>query len=98
MKNFRNMKFNRLYEFMKEMDSSDDYMMIQASSLDLGNEGVEMSIMVTGMKKGNDSIHEDDAVKLLTRAMMDNEAFRLLLTKAVRSFEQTVNLSWMRKP
>lgn len=98
MNKFRNWKFNRLYEFMKEMDFSDDYLMIQVSSLDLGNEGVEMNIIVTGMKEGNGSIHEDDAVKLLTDAMRKSAQFKRIVTKAARKCEQLDNCSWMVKP
>lgn len=97
MNKFRNRKFNLLYEFMKEMDSSDDYLMIQVSSLDLGNEGVEMNIIVTGMKEGNGSIREDDAVELLTDAMRKSAQFKRVVTKAAKKCEQLDNCSWMIK-
>ena len=97
-KKFRNRIFNHLYEFMKEMDFSDDYLMIQVSSLDLGNEKAEMNITVTGMKKGNDSVREDDAVRLLTDAMRKSAQFKRVVTKAAKKCEQLDNCSWMVKP
>ena len=97
MNKFRNRRFNRLYEFMKEMDSSDDYLMIQVSSLDLGNNEVEMSLIATGMKEGDSSIHEDDFVELLTEVMKKSVAFKRLITKAVRKCAQLDNCPWMIK-
>ena len=96
MNKFRNWKFNRLYELMKDMDCSDDYLMIQVSSLDLGNEEVEMSIIVTGMKESG-PIHEDDAVELLTDAMRKSAQFKRVVTKAAKKCEQLDNCSWMIK-
>lgn len=49
---FKDESFNELYEFMKKMDASDDYLMIQVSSLNPGKNGMELFITITGMEAG----------------------------------------------
>lgn len=92
MNKFNNKNFNELYEFMKKMDASDDYLMIQVSSLNPGKKGMELSILVTGMKGGKVWADFISAEALLITAMRRNANLRRLVTDAARHCEQIEEL------
>lgn len=85
---FKNENFNELYEFMKKMDASDDYLMIQVSSLNPGKKGMELSLTVTGMEADENGASRINTEAALVTAMMRNANIRQLVTNAARHCEQ----------
>lgn len=89
---FKDESFNELYEFMKKMDASDDYLMIQVSSLDPGKNGMELFITITGMEAGENGASRIYTEAVLLTAMMRNANLRRLVTDAARHCEQIEEL------
>ena len=87
MNKFRNENFNELYEFMKRMDASDDYLMIQVSSLNQNKDNMEMDILCTGMSGGKPVINRVDAEAALILAMEKSDDLKRLLTDVVMQYE-----------
>ena len=89
---FKDENFNEIYEFMKKMDASDDYLMIQVSSLNPGKNGMELSLAVTGMEAGETGASRIYTEAVLLTAMMRNANLRRLVTDAARHCEQIEEL------
>ena len=79
---FKNENFNELYEFMKEMDRSDDYLMIQVSALNPGKDNMKMDILATGGTGGKPVIDKAVAEVVLIMAMEESDDLKRLLTDA----------------
>lgn len=88
MNKFRNEKFNKLYEFMKRMDSSDDYLMIQVSVLNQGKDDMSTITLGTGRMDGKPVIDKAVAETVLIMAMKESDDLKRLLTDAVLHCEQ----------
>lgn len=84
---FKNEHFNKLYELMEKMDSSDDYLMIQVSALNQGKNNMEMNILATGRSGGKPDINRAEAEAVLMMAMKKNDDLKRLLTDAVMHYE-----------
>lgn len=82
MKEFRDEQFNQLHGFMKKMDSSDDYLMIQVSAKNPGKKGMSLCTTVTGKKGGEEEVSGREAETLLIMAMLKNAELKRLLTDA----------------
>lgn len=85
---FRDEHFNELYEFMKRMDSSDDYLMIQVSASNPGKDDMEIDILATGRTGGKPVIDKVHAEAVLITAMEKSDDLKRLLTDAVMHHEQ----------
>lgn len=94
---FRDEHFNDLYEFMKRMDASDDYLMIQVSALNPGKNGMELSLSVTGMEAGENGASRIHTEAALVTAMMRNANLKQLVTDAARHCEQIEELQRRQK-
>lgn len=97
MKEFKDKQFNDLHGFMKKMDSSDDYMMIQVSALNPGKKGMTLCSTVTGRNGGKEEVSSKEAEIVLIIAMLKNKELRRLLTDAARHCEQYEEFMKMRK-
>lgn len=87
MNKFRDENFNELYEFMKRMDASDDYMMIQVSTLNQNKANMEMDILCTGRSGGKPVLHRVEVEAALILAMEKNDDLKRLLTNVVMHYE-----------
>ena len=85
---FRNEYFNDLYEFMKRMDASDDYLMIQMSVLNQGKDDMSTITLVTGRMDGKPVIDKAVAEAALMTAMEKSDDLKRLLTDAVVHYEK----------
>lgn len=94
---FRDENLNELYEFMKRMDASDDYLMIQVSSLYPGKKEMELFFTVTGMKAGENGASRIHTEAALVMAMMRNANLKQLVTDAARHCEQIEELQRRQK-
>lgn len=94
---FKNTHFNELYESMKEMDQSDDYLMIQVSALNPGKDNMKMDILATGGTGGKPVIDKVVAETVLIIAMEKSDDLKRLLTDAVMHYEQFQAFKRMRK-
>lgn len=87
MNKFRNEHFNKLYELMEKMDSSDDYLMMQVSVLNPDKDGMEMTVAVTGWRGGKPEVNRIKAEAALILAMEKDDILKRLLTDAVMHYE-----------
>lgn len=87
MNKFKNEQFNGLCEFMEKMDSSDDYLMIQVSALNLGKANTEINTMCTCRSGGKPVINRAEAEAVLIMAMEKSDDLKRLLTDAVMHYE-----------
>lgn len=94
---FKDTHFNELYESMKEMDQSDDYLMIQVSALNPGKDNMKMDILATGGTGGKPVIDKAVAEVVLIMAMEESDDLKRLLTDAVMHYEQFHAFKRMRK-
>lgn len=94
---FKNEQFNGLYELMKEMDSSDDYLAIHVSSLNPGKDTMEMHISMTGRTGGKETLETSAAEAVLIMAMDKDDVLKRLLTDAVMYYEQVQAFKRMRQ-
>lgn len=87
MNKFKNEHFNKLYELMEKMDSSDDYLMVQVSALNPNKDGMEMTVAVTGKRGGKPEANRIEAEAALILAMEKDDDLKRLLTDAVMHYE-----------
>lgn len=97
MNKFRNEDFNELYEFMKRMDASDDYLMIQVSTFNQNKADMEMRTLCTGRSGGKPVVNSIEAEAALILAMEKIDAFRWLLTNVVMDYEKLQALKRRQK-
>lgn len=86
-KEFKNEHFNKLYELMEKMDSSDDYMMIQVLASNQGENNMELGIVTTGRSGGKPDVNRIEAKAALILAMEKDDDLKRLLTDAVMHYE-----------
>lgn len=84
---FKNEQFNELYRFMEKMDSSDDDMMIQVSTLNQNKANMEMDILCTGRSGGKPVLHRVEVEAALILAMEKNDDLKRLLIDVVMHYE-----------
>lgn len=73
---FKNENFNKLYEKMKELDGSDNYLSIHVSMSNLDKKDTKLTLCITGSDEGKPRVNKSKAVASIVMAMHDDEDFR----------------------
>lgn len=79
---FKNENFNKLYEKMKELDGSDNYLSIHVSMSNLDKKDTKLTLCITGSDEGKPRVNKSKAVASIVMAMHDDEDFRQIITTA----------------
>lgn len=86
MKEFNIPELQELHDFMKRLDTSDDWMMIHISSLFYEGKA-DMVINLIGKTDGEKFIKADVAEAVLIAAMLKNDGLKKLITNAAKHFK-----------
>lgn len=79
---FKNENFNELYEKMKELDGSDNYLSVHVFLSNLDKKDTKLTLCITGSDEGNPRVGKDKAVASILMAMHDDEDFQQIITTA----------------
>lgn len=79
---FKNENFNELYEKMKELDGSDNYLSIHIFMSNLDKKDTKLALCITGSDEGKPRVNKSNAVASIVMAMHDDEDFRQIITTA----------------
>lgn len=79
---FKNENFNELYEIMKELDGSDNYLSMHVSMLNPGKKDMRLTVCITGSDEGKPRVDRGKAIASIVMAMNDDEDFQQIITAA----------------
>lgn len=85
---FKNENFNELYEIMKELDGSDNYLSMHVSLLNPGKKDMRLTACITGSDEGKPQVNKGKAIASIIMAMDDNEDFRQIITVAADVYKE----------
>lgn len=79
---FKDENFNKLYEKIKELDGSDNYLSIHVFMSNLDKKDTKLTLCITGSDEGKPRVDKSKAVASIVMAMHDDEDFRQIITTA----------------
>lgn len=94
---FKNENFNELYDFMKKMDTSDNFLTIQVSAIYTDETDMKIKAAFVCSTNNKDTIDAETAELILIMAMLNNDTLKHLITNAAKHYKKYENSTRMQK-